>query len=101
MNYELELTEEHLEAAVTWEKLEGPAYKLAHCRQALEIEGVLHLPHHGDKCIASWQDSSIPGNVGASQALQSKWHVVSGNAFKQPAGRRGFIQMSLKIYMHS
>lgn len=32
MNYELQLTEDHLEAAVTWERLEEPAYELAHWR---------------------------------------------------------------------
>ena len=101
MNYELWLTEDHLEAAVTWQRLEEPVCELACCGKALEMGGVLPLPPHGDKCIASWQDSSILGNVGASQPPQSKWHVVSGNAFKQPAGRRGFMQMSLKIYMHS
>lgn len=44
MNYELQLTEDHLEAAVTWQGIEEPAYELAHCGQALEMEGVLPLP---------------------------------------------------------
>lgn len=72
MNSEFELTEDHLGDAVTWQRLEGPVYQLAHYGQALEMEGVLPSPHHGDKCIASWQDNSILGNVNASQALQSK-----------------------------
>lgn len=103
MNYELQLTEDHFKAALSWQSLEKPSYGLAHSLWANPRDGRSFFPFP-NMVRSAWEVHHILAeqqHPSASQPLQSKWHVVSGNAFKQLAGRREFIQMSLKIYMHS